>query len=323
MLQLRILTQEDVRTAIAMPQVIEAMRGAFGQLSSGRARVPLRLTMEAKNGVEMLMPAYLMDSGSLGVKILSIYHGNHQHGLPALIALVLVLDVETGVPVAMMDGTLITALRTGAGSGLATELLARKDASVVAVFGAGAQARTQLEAVRAVRPIQEVRIISRTRESAQRFAAEIQDVVVQVMDDRAEAVRGADIIVAASTSSTPVFDGNNVDPGTHINGIGAYTPEMQEIDAALVQRAKIVVGSREAALKEAGDLVIPIQQGLISASNIYAELGEIVNGDKVGRTSDNEITFYKSVGNAAQDVATAELVVRAAEMQGLGRVIEI
>lgn len=323
MLQLRILTQEDVRTAIAMPQVIEAMREAFGQLSSGRARVPLRLTMEAKNGVEMLMPAYLRDSGSLGVKILSIYHGNHQHGLPALIALVLVLDVETGVPVAMMDGTLITALRTGAGSGLATELLAHKDASVVAVFGAGAQARTQLEAVRVVRPIQEVRIVSRTRESAQRFAAEIQGVVVQVMDDRAEAVRGADIIVAASTSSTPVFDGNNVDPGTHINGIGAYTPEMQEIDAALVQRAKIVVGSREAALKEAGDLVIPIQQGLISASNIYAELGEIVNGDKVGRTSDNEITFYKSVGNAAQDVATAELVVRAAEMQGLGRVIEI
>ncbi|MFQ5341437.1 MAG: ornithine cyclodeaminase family protein, partial [Anaerolineae bacterium] len=213
--------------------------------------------------------------------------------------------------------------RTGAGSGLATELLAREDAEVVAVFGAGAQARTQLEAVRTVRPIREVRIVSRTRESAQQFVDEIEGVEARVLDDRSAAVRGAGIIIAATTSSTPVFDGRDVEPGTHINGIGSYTPEMQEVDATVVQRAKIVVDQREAALAEAGDLIIPIRQGLVRAADIYAELGEIVNGEKAGRTSDDEITFFKSVGNAAQDVATARWVLRAAEERGLGTVVAL
>jgi alanine dehydrogenase len=322
-MQLRILTEGDVRRAVSMAQAIEAMREAFGQLSSGRARVPLRLTMQARKGVEMFMPAYLEDSGSLGAKILSIYHENPQRGLPALIALVLVLDDETGMPLALMGGTYLTALRTGAGSGLATEFLARDDASVVAVFGAGAQARTQLEAVRTVRPIQEVRIVDIVREAAERFANEIEGVDVRVIGDRTTAVQGADVIITATTSRTPVFDGRDIETGTHINGIGSYTPEMQEVDVTALKNVKIVVGSRAAALKEGGDLIIPINQGLITADTIYAELGEIVNGIKPGRTSPDEITFYKTVGNAVQDVATARLVLQAAEEQDLGTVVEI
>ncbi len=320
---LRVLTQDDVRSAITMRQAIDAMRQAFGQLSAGHARVPLRLPLETEKGVTLFMPAYLQRTGDLGAKIVSVYGDNPARGLPMINALVLVLDNQTGMPLALMDGTYLTALRTGAGSGLATELLAREDAEVAAVFGAGAQARTQLEAVRAVRPIREVRIVSRTRASAQRFASEIEGIDVRVMDDRSAAVRGADIIVAATTSSTPVFDGRDVEPGTHINGIGSYTPAMQEVDAAVVQRAKIVVDQREAALEEAGDLIIPIRQGLIRAEDIYAELGEIVNGEKAGRTSDDEITFFKSVGNAAQDVVTARWALEAAEERGLGTLVAL
>jgi ornithine cyclodeaminase len=322
-MQLRILSESDVRSAITMRQAIEAMREAFGQLAAGEATVPLRTSLETEKGVTLFMPAYLKGSGDLGAKIVSVYAGNPALGLPTINAVVIALDGGTGQPLALMDGTYLTALRTGAASGLATELLARPNASIVAVFGAGAQARTQLEAVRTVRPIREVRIVSRTRSSAERFAAEIEGVAVRVMDDRSAAVQGAHIVIAATTSSTPVFDGRDVAPGTHVNGIGSYTPEMQEVDATLVQRAKVVVDSREAALAEAGDLIIPLRQGLITADHIHAELGEIVNGDKAGRTSDDEITFFKSVGNAAQDVVTARWVLQAAEEKGLGTVVTL
>lgn len=322
-MQLRILTQDDVRSAISMRQAIDAMREAFGQVSAGEAKVPLRLPMETERGVTLLMPAYLQGSGDLGAKIVSVYGDNPQRNLPMINALVLVFDHETGLPLAVMDGTYLTALRTGAGSGLATELLAREDASVVAVFGAGAQARTQLEAVRTVRPIEEVRIVSRTRASAETFAGEIEGVDVKLMTDRSAAVRGADVIITATTSATPVFDGHAVEAGTHINGVGSYKPEMQEIDATVVQRAKIVVDQRAAALEEAGDLIIPLNQGLITADDIHAELGEIVNGERAGRTSDDEITFFKSVGNAAQDVVTARWVLAAAQEKDLGQIVHL
>ncbi|MDQ4078130.1 MAG: hypothetical protein M3220_18025 [Chloroflexota bacterium] len=320
-MRLRILSQDEVRAAIDMRQAIEAMREAFRQVSTRQARVPLRLPLATDRGVTLFMPAYLQESGELGAKVVSVYERNAERALPVIHALVLVLDNETGVPQAIMDGTYLTALRTGAASGLATDLLARAGASVVAVFGAGAQARTQLEAVRAVRAIREVRIVSRSRESAQRFAAEIEGVAVRVMDDRVAAVRGADIIVTATTSATPVFDGDAVEPGTHVNGIGSYTATMQEVPSTVVRQAKIVVDQREAALEEAGDLIIPLQQGIITEAAIYAELGELVSGDKAGRVSDQEITFFKSVGNAAQDVVTAQRVLRAAEKKDLGTIV--
>lgn len=342
-MRLRVLAEHDVRAAIDMRQAINAMREAFGQLAAGQADVPLRTPVDTQAGVTFFMPAYLHHSqktaaGSLGAKIVSVYQNNPQHGLPIINGVVLVLDDATGVPLAVMDGTYLTALRTGAGSGLATEMLARQDASVVAVFGAGAQARTQLEAVRAVRPIRQVRIVSRTAESARRFRDELlavapdtdarfrlgdEHVVVMSSADRSAAVRGADIIITATTSSSPVFDGRDVDAGTHVNAVGAFTPQMQEVDAVLVSRAKIVVDQRHGALEEAGDLIIPIESGVIDVDDVYAELGEIVNGTRAGRTSEDEITLFKSVGNAVQDVAAAQWVLHAAEERDLGTVVEL
>lgn len=336
-MRLRILTEQDVRAAIDMRQAIDAMREAFGQLSAGEADVPLRTPVETKAGVTFFMPAYMHHSqktktGSLGAKIVSVYQGNPQHGLPIINAVVLVVDATTGVPLALMDGTYLTALRTGAGSGLATEILARTDAAVVAVFGASSQARTQLEAVRAVRPIREIRIVSRTPDSAARFRDELladaPDTSTRIgvasdMEARSAAVRGADVIITATTSSTPVFDGSEVKAGAHINAVGAFTPQMQEVDATLVSRAKIVVDQRHGALEEAGDLIIPICAGVIAADDIHAELGELVNGIRPGRTSEDEITLFKSVGNAVQDVAAAQWVLRAAEERDLGSVVEL
>ncbi|MBI4500441.1 MAG: ornithine cyclodeaminase [Gemmatimonadetes bacterium] len=311
---MRIISAERVRASVGMREAIEAMREAFGQLSAGVARVPVRLRLDAAAGVTLFMPAYLGRSGDLGAKIVSFYGGNPKRGLPAISAVVMLFDSQTGVPTALMEGGYLTALRTGAASGLATDLLARRDAAVLTIFGAGAQAPTQIEAVRAVRPIREVRIVSRTRQSAERLAKEIKGVEVKVFDDRSAAVAGADVIVTATTSLWPVFDGHDVEPGTHINGVGSYTPEMQEVDGTVIQRAKIVVDSREAALKEAGDLIIPLHQGLIGAEDVGTELGEIVNGTKPGRTSETEITFFKSVGVAVQDVAVARRVLSSATL---------
>ena len=312
-MNLQFLTEADVRAAIDMRQAIAAMREAFGQVSAGMARVPVRLRLEAASGVTLFMPAFLERSRDVGAKIVSFYPDNPARGLPAISAMILVFDNETGFPRALMDAGYLTALRTGAASGLATELLARPDASVLTIFGAGAQAPLQIEAVRTVRPITEVRIVSRRRATAERLAAEVEGVDVKVLEDRRKAVSGADVIVAATTSTTPVFDGRDLEPGTHVNGVGSYTPEMQEVDATTVTRATIVVDSREAALVEAGDLIIPIREGLLRREQVDTELGEIVNGTKPGRTSDAQITFFKSVGIAAQDVAVARAVLQAAD----------
>jgi ornithine cyclodeaminase len=315
-MKLRILTAEDVRAAITMPEAIAAMREAFGQLSAGLAKVPMRLRLEGASGVTLFMPGYLQRTGDVGAKIVSFYGDNAKRGLPAISAVVMVFDSETGFPTALMEAAYLTALRTGAASGLATDLLARRNASVLTIFGAGGQAPTQIEAVRAVRPIKEVRIVSRRRESADRLAKQLKGVDVRVMDDRSAAVTGADVITAATTTATPVFNGRDVQPGTHINGVGSYTPEMQEIDSITVQRARVVVDSRDAALKEAGDLIIPLREGLIRGEHVDTELGEIVNGTKPGRKSETEITFFKSVGVAVQDVAVARRVLQAAGQRG-------
>ncbi len=319
-MNLRILSANDVRAALPMPVAIDAMRRAFGQLSAGDATVPLRSRVPTEKGVTLLMPAFLHKSAELGVKIVSVYGENPARGLPVVSATVLVLDPETGLPRALMDGTSLTAIRTGAGGGLAADLLARKDAHTVALFGAGVQARAQLQAVLAVRDILQVYIVSRKRQSAQKLADEISGwqhaPQVLLPDSAAEAVRNADIVIAATTSSTPVFDGNDLRPGTHITGVGSFTPEMQEVDAVTVNRARVVVDSREAALAEAGDIIIP-------GAEISAELGEIVNGTQPGRRNDREITFFKSVGVAVQDAVAAAEVLSAAEEMGLGTVVSL
>jgi alanine dehydrogenase len=327
MVMIRILTGEEVKKALPMRQAIEAVKDAFAKLSAGQADVPLRtaLSVPRHNGVALFMPAYLAVEGQvaplMAMKIVSVFNDNPGKGLPLIHALVVVVNAETGEPEAVMDGTYLTALRTGAASGVATDMLARDDARVAAILGAGAQGRTQLEAVCAVRPIEEAWIYDLEPGRAQTYADEMDEriaVTVSVASSPAEAVGQADVICTATTSSRPVFADVDVRPGTHINAVGAYTPEMQEIPPETVLRAKVVIDHHEAALAEAGDLLIPMEQGLMSAGDIYAELGEIVAGDRPGRESAQEITLFKSVGVAVQDVAAAGAVLEAARKSGLG-----
>lgn len=327
-MKVQVLSAKDVKAAITMAEAIEAVAKAFAQLSIGKASVPLRTSLETEQGVSLFMPAHLFDSESTAVKIVSVYPRNSSLGLPTIMAMVVVVDGRTGRPLAVMDGTYLTALRTGAASGVATDLLAREEARIVALFGAGVQAKTQLQAVCTVRPIEEVRVFDINQDAAGKLVTEIAGQgpvpknVIAAASPR-DAARGADIVVTATTSHRPVFDGLDVGPGTHINGIGSYTPEMQEVDEQVVQRAKIVVDSREGCLAEAGDLIIPLKAGLITERDIYAELGEIVAGAKPGRESPQEITFFKSVGNAVQDVAVAWEALKRAKWKGLGTVVEL
>lgn len=321
---MRILSAADVRAALPMRAAIEAMRNGFAALSTGRATVPLRTSLPTPGGVTLLMPAYLNDAST--VKIVSIYGGNAARGLPIIYASVLVLDATTGQPRAMMDGTTLTTIRTGAATGLATELLSREDSKIVGCIGAGAQARTQIEGVLAVRPINEVRVFCRTESRQFEFCRALEKDFPAVKfipaNSRAEALQNADILIAATTSSEPVITLEDVKLGAHINGIGSYLPTMQEVAADVITHAKVVVDSREAAQAEAGDLIIPHQSGAWNFERIHAELGEITAGVKPGRTNPDEITFFKSVGNAVQDAAAAARVLAIAEAKNLGTVIE-
>ena len=269
------------------------------------------------------MPAFLAESDALTVKVVSVFPENRRRGLPVIYGVVLVLDVETGRPLTILEGSSLTAMRTGAASGAATDLLARQDASTVAIIGSGVQARTQLEAVCCVRDIRQVWVYSPNRQHAERFVAETvgrgkMPTAVSIAVDAETAVQQADIICTATNSSTPVFDGNAIRPGTHINGVGSFTPQMQEVDTTTVQRAWVVVDSREAMREEAGDLLIPLQRGEIDNAHIRAELGEIINGTRSGRTSDTQITFFKSVGVAAQDAIAARIAFDNAKKENLG-----
>jgi ornithine cyclodeaminase/alanine dehydrogenase-like protein (mu-crystallin family) len=310
-----------------MSQAIEAMRRAFGQLSANQADLPLRTRLQTDQGLLLFMPAFLRQSREIGFKMVSIWGDNPAKGLPAVIAVAMVVDPDTGEPKAIINGEMLTALRTGAGGGLATDLLARPDARIVAVFGSGVQARAQLEAVGVVRQIEEVRIFGRTPSSVEKFAAEVaawpEAPRMVIAGSRKDAIVGADIVITATTSDKPVFDGRDLGPGTHVTGVGSYAPHMQEVDEETVGQAKIVVDSLQACLAEAGDLIVALEKNVISKVDIHAELGQIVNGERPGRESWEEITFFKSVGLAVQDAAAANEVLRAAESQGLGTVVEL
>ncbi len=324
-MKLRILSAAEVQRALPMPEAIEGMKAAFGQLASGEATVPLRTQVDVprSNGVSIFMPAYLAASDDLAVKIVSVFPNNPQRQLPTIHGVVLALDAQTGQPLALLEGGTLTAIRTGAGSGAATDLLARPNARVVAIIGSGVQARTQLEAVCTVRDIEEVRVYSLDAEHARTFAQEMAGQgpipnVIEVVDSPAVAVRGADIICTATTSSAPVFPGDMLSEGAHINAVGSFRSDMQEVDVTTILRSLVVVDSREAVMAEAGDLLKPMATGEIDANHIYAELGEIVNGTRPGRTSPEQITYFKSVGVAVQDAVAASLALKNAEEQQLG-----
>ncbi|MBI5877384.1 MAG: ornithine cyclodeaminase family protein [Chloroflexi bacterium] len=335
---MKILTRSDLQKCLSMRDAIEAMREAFAQVTSGAANVPLRVGLPAGDGVSLFMPAHLRDSHAMGLKIVSVHTGNGARGLPTILALVALVDTETGAPLALMEGAYLTSMRTAAGSGLATEYLARPDASIAAIIGAGAQGRAHALAMCTVRPIKELRVLDSYAPSAQALAVEVRaqsGVTVRIVSSAQEAVAGADIICCCTTSPTPVFDGRDLKPGAHINAIGAYTPDTRETDDETMRRvSRIVVDSRATVAHEAGDLVIPIKNGVIREIDITAELGELVLGQKSGRPSTgstssptgsgrDEITLFKAVGNAAQDVAAATAALNAALRMGLGVEVDL
>ncbi|MGD2067100.1 MAG: ornithine cyclodeaminase [Gemmatimonadota bacterium] len=324
-MQLTVLSGAEVERCLDMATAIELVAGAFAALSEGRADVPLRARIAGPRGATLFMPVRLPGPGgdAVATKVVSVFPENPDRGRPSVHAAILLLDPDTGAPAALMEGTGLTALRTGAASGVATRLLAREDARVLAVFGAGAQARTQIEAVRCVRSIEEVRVVSRSGRSARRLAAELVGVSARPVSDSRDALAGADVVVAATDSSSPVFAGRSVEPGTHVNGVGSFTPLMREVDGELVARATVVVDSRESARAEAGDLVGAVEEGWIGWDHVHAELGEIVSGARPGRTTPDEVTFFKSVGSAVQDAATARRVLDEARRLGLGTTVEL
>jgi len=320
---LRFFSADDVRKALPMAEAIEVMKRAFGQLSAGRAVVPLRTHVDVAEhrGVALFMPAYLPAAGRMGVKIVTVFDDNPRRGLPRIQALIVLLDAATGSPLAVMDGTSVTAIRTGAACGAATDLLARPEAATAAIFGAGVQGRTQLEAVCAVRPIRRARVFDPLAESAAAFARAMGlalGIEIEAAASPAEAVRDADVVCTATTSRTPVFADRDLRPGVHVNAVGSYQPSVQEIPAETVLRARVVVDHRPAALAEAGDLLIPMAQGLFGEDHIHAELGQLVTGVKPGRASAEEVTLFKSVGIAVQDLAAAIHVLARGRPLGLG-----
>jgi ornithine cyclodeaminase/alanine dehydrogenase len=326
-----LLTRKDVEAVLTMKDTIAAVEEGFRQLALGNVIMPQRTAIRISDyhGLHLGMPAYVGGAeggGSLALKAVTVYPDNPaQYGLPTTIGTLLLHDPRTGALVAIMDAGFLTAMRTGAASGVATKYLAREDARSAGVFGAGVQARAQLTAVCEVRPIERAVIYDTVSEARENYAAEMSErlsIPVEPTDDP-RACAENDVIVAASSSRTPIFEGAWLAAGTHINGIGSHSPDARELDTLTIQRAKVVPDYAPACLAEAGDLIIPIQEGAITEDHLHANLGEIVAGLKPARESAEEITLFKSVGLAVQDAASATRVYELAQAAGVGVEIEI
>jgi alanine dehydrogenase len=326
-----VLTRSQVRDLVPMPDAIDLMKTAFAELSAGRTVSPLRtvIPLPDREGDALFMPAYVPAMNALGLKSVNVFRRNPERGLPVIHAIVSLVDPETGQPLAIMDGTYLTALRTGAVSGAAADLLSRPDSRVLTAIGAGAQGVTQIAAVCAVRPIERVIAVDVNKAALERLGQILRtdwpeiESRLETTTDTAAAVGEADIVCTATTSHSPVFRDEDVRPGTHISAVGAYTPEMQELPAATVARATVVVDAVDAALSEAGDLIIPLRDGLVTPEHFARELGMVASGAIPGRTSVDEVTLFKSVGNAVQDVVVAKRAVERAREQGVGTEIEL
>ena len=316
------LSADQVRQCLPMPDAIECARDAFSQISNGSAVLPTRLNVACTtDGVELIMPCASESSRVFSLKTVTVFPGNKQARRPTTQGLLILTDADTGSHLAIMDGTSLTAIRTGAASGLATDLLASPTAESVAILGAGGQARTQLDAVCQIRPVKQVRVYSPSGESAKAFAAEMSarhGVSVAASNSPEECVAGADIICTATSSLTPVVTDASIQAGAHINAVGAFRPEMAELPPELICRSQVVVDHVESALEEAGDLLQPMETGMIQQAHFDTELGDIVTGKVPGRKAPEQITVFKSVGVAIQDLCAATRVLENAREQGLG-----
>ena len=320
-----LLDRQTIQGLLDMDKMIGILEQAFGELASGSAVMPQRTAVAdpSVNGWYAFMPAQLRSMGALGVKSVTVYKDNPStHGLPATLATIVLMDSRTGQTLAVMDGGYITAMRTGAVTGLATKYLARDDARVAGVMGSGVQARTQLWGMASGADIDKALIFSLDPPESQRaFAddvAEMLGIPVDLAQSGKDLVRGVDVLSLATTATTPIIDADWVQPGLHINGIGSHAVGVREIDTATMVRSKLVCDNVDACLAEAGDVQIPIEEGAMTAADIYGEIGELITGAKPGRESDEEVTIFKSVGLSIQDISAAHYVYQRALEEGAG-----
>ena len=327
-----VLNGEQVTELLPMSECIQVMRDALAALARGEALVPLRTIMRVPgiNGFLGLMPGYLSPhegrEGALGLKAVSVFPGNAKRGIDTHQGAVLLFEGDTGRLSALMDGAAITAIRTAAVSGVATDVLARRDASELAILGAGVQARTHVEAIAAVRPLRRVRIWSRSPERATALASELRgrvDAAIEAQATAESAVLGADIVATVTASPEPILQRGWLKEGVHINAVGSSIPTSREIDTATMVAARLFVDRRESALAEAGDLLIPMLEGAVKGDHVAAELGDVIIGKDPGRRSARELTLFKSLGLAVEDVASAAYLARRARETGTGQTVRM
>ena len=331
--EILILKESDISSMITMSDIIEADKEALSIYSSHKSNIPLRSNLDIPEykGQCLFMNGYAAPAKALGVKIVSVYPENINKNLTSVPATMVLVDAETGVVNSLIDGTYLTRLRTGAISGLATDILSRKDSKILALFGTGGQAVTQLEAVLTVRKIEEVRVFDIFQDRAKEFAKKMSEkfskkfnVRIIAAESSDKAIENADIITTVTTSKKPVFDANKVKKNVHINGVGSYTPDMQEIpEDILVKANKIYVDTRDGAINESGDLITPIKKGLIKKEKINGELGEAINGQIKGRENDDEMTFFKTTGSAVLDLVAAQKIYEMAKTKGVGQMVDL
>lgn len=320
------LSRSDLRRAVAMVDAVELMKVAFRELSAGRAHSPVRAVVQLGDATSMLlsMPGFVPSERAAGIKVVSFFGGNAGTDVPVIHALVYMIDSETGVPLGIMEGGYVTALRTGAVSGAATDLMARPESATLAVIGLGVQGVTQAAAVCAVRSVTRIVGVDVSAEAGPRFIEAVRrdwpeiGAQIETTTDADAAVAEADVVCCSTTARAPVFSDTAVRPGAHINAVGAFTPEMQEVPPATIARAVVVVDNIDACREEAGDLIKATAEGIIDEAHWSRELGQLVSGEAKGRTNAEEITFFKSVGNAVQDVVVGRRALDRARELGLG-----
>ena len=316
-----------VRDLLTMEVCVPLMRDALSALSLGDVVQPIRslVRLPDGSGILGLMPGYLGEPQSFGLKVVTVMPGNHGTPYDSHQGVVMLFGVERGEPVAILDASSITAIRTAAASGAATDVLANPDAGDLALIGSGVQARTHLAAMTEVRPLRRVRVWSRSHEHLERFArdeAAAAGVPIEVSASAEEAVRGADLVCTTTSSKEPVLRGAWISPGAHVNAVGSCFPVAREIDTDVVRRSRFYTDCRESCLEEAGDFLLPLREGAIAESHLLGEVGEVFLGKVPGRTSRSDITVYESLGIAIEDLASAHAIHRIAVERGVGQWLE-
>lgn len=323
-----LLSEKQVQDLIDIDELIATLEQAHIQCSTGRAVMPVRLVVPLPqiHGRITSMPGFLNDDNALGMKVITYFQDNQKRGLPAILATIMLFSVETGKMIAVMDGSYITAIRTACASAMATRALANRETPVLGILGAGVQARAHIQALSRVRKLQQIKIYSPSGISATKIRKDMESDVgfgVKVAASAEDAVKHSDIVVTVTTAKEPILKSEWLNAGVHINAVGSHRPDLREVDGATLARAKVVVDSREAIMTECGDILLALKEKSIPEDVIHAEIGEVLAGMKSGRESAGEITLYKSVGIAIQDVATANLVYHRALDRKVGTQVEI